>query len=320
MRYIPARLLSLFVGTLALGACNGVNAGGVLAQPVAASARQPDLGGVTEDRLYLSALPSVTQYAVSGNRHHSLCHDSLPPMKPYNWGGIGVNAAHVLYVPVPSLNKIFTFTADCGTAGPTLSDPNGKPSDVAFDNKSGVVYVSNFANPCVEVYDAGATSPTRSLCESGFPYGPYAVAVHGGDVYATMSKLCEDPNYQCFYLVQFPHGRQKGARVMPLSEAFFQNVVGITFDLKGNLLAFSAFGAVYIYPPPYRGDPGRACGVAFDANYYGALDGSNRLLYVESGDSVGVYTYPDCKLKYFIRSKYNNGAPIGIAVDTQSGG
>lgn len=314
MRYIPVRILSLFVGTLAVSACNGIGAGGVLAQPGAASARQPDRGEVKGDRLYLSSLPWVKEYSVSGKRHRLLCYDTLPPMKPYSWGGIGVSAAHVLYVPVPSLSKVFTFTADCGAAGPTLSDPGGAPSDVAFDDKRAIVYVSNYGKRCVQVYENGATSPTRSLCVPGYPYGAWAVAVHGGDVYATLSKLCEDPKYQCSYLVKFPHGRQRGAHVLPLREQNFQDTVGITFDLKGNLLAFSALGDVGIYRPPYRGEPRRTCETL--AGYFGALDSSNKRLYV----GARVFTYPGCKYKYTVRSGHWSNVPTGVAVDTQSDG
>jgi hypothetical protein len=189
---------------------------------------------------------------------------------------------------------------------------------VAFDDKRAIVYVSNFGNPCVEVYEDGATSPTRSLCEPGYPYGAYGVAVHEGDVYATVSKLCSDPKYQCSYLVKFPHGRQRGAHVLPLEEETFQDTVGITFDLKGNLLAFSALGYVGIYPPPYTGAPGRTCSLL--GGYYGALDRSNQRLYVGAGNGVRVFTYPGCKYKYFVRSKIRSDVPIGVAVDTQSGG
>lgn len=111
-----------------------------------------------------------------------------------------MNAAHVVYVPVSSLDKIFTFAAGCGAAGATLSDPGGKPGDVAFDDRTGKVYVSDFGKPCIEVYEGGATSPARRLCKRGY-FGAWSVAVHGDDVYATMPKPCEDSKYQCFYLV-----------------------------------------------------------------------------------------------------------------------
>jgi hypothetical protein len=52
-------------------------------------------------------------------------------------------------------------------------------------------------------------------------------------------------------------------------------------------------------------------------DYFGALDGRNEHLYVEAGNGVAVYSYPDCTYRYFIKSKVNNY--VGIAVDPQSG-
>ncbi|HEX4012665.1 MAG TPA: hypothetical protein VHX17_02110 [Candidatus Cybelea sp.] len=80
-------------------------------------------------------------------------------------------------------------------------------------------------------------------------------------------------------------------------------------------MGFSYLGAVDIYPPPYRGNPGRTCTVRGDMGYFGALDGRNEHLYV--GNGVAVYSYPDCTYRYFIKSKVNNY--VGIAVDPQSG-
>ena len=317
---MPTRLFSILVGVLAISACSGIGAGPSLAQPDAFSWSPPHSAGAKGDRLYVSVLPSVAGYAASGNRHRSVCRASLPADK-YDWGGIGVSAAHVLYVPVASLDTIFTLTANCKPAGPSLSDPGGVPSDVAFDDKLGIVYVSNFAHGCVEVYEHGATSPTRQLCEAGFNTS-YAVAVREGDVYATIGQLCDGSMYECTYLVKYPHGRQKGAHVLPLNEGYFRYTVGITFDLKGDLLAFSPLGYALIYPPPYQGEPGRWCTLRFQTNY-GALDGSNKRLYVGAtitGPGVEVYSYPSCTYKYFISFRGGGAAyGIGVAVDPQSG-
>jgi hypothetical protein len=313
MRHIPARICLFLVSALAISACSGIAAGPSLADPDALSLLQPSAGEVKKDRLYVSSLPAIREYAVSGNRYRPLCVNAVPPTS-YVWGGIGVNATHLLYVPVFSLHEIFTFAANCGPAGPTLSDPAGGPVDVAFDNKLGIVYVSD-ASGCVEVYEDDATSPTRRLCESGFT-GAYSVAVRSDDVYATVFKLCDDQIYECSYLVRYPHGRQKGARVLPLTEEYFDTTVGITFDLKGNLLAFSYLGEVMIYPPPYQGTPSRWCTVEYSSEY-GALDSSNKLLYTSAGGGVAVFSYPSCKYKYFIAQKSHAG--VGVAVDTQSG-
>ncbi len=321
MRFMPTRLLSFLVGALALSACNGIGASPYLAHASAVSWRQPDSTGAKGDRLYISVLPSIAGYAASGNRHRSLCRASLSADK-YDWGGIGVNAAHVLYVPVASLDTIFALTANCKPAGPSLSDPGGRPSDVAFDDKLGIAYVSNFAQGCVEVYEHGATSPTRQLCEPGFNWS-YAVSVHQGDVYATVAQPCDGSMYACSYLVEYPHGRQKGAHVLPLNMGYFRYTAGITFDLKGNLLAFSPLGYVDIYPPPYRGDPARRC-ILMGTSTYGALDGSNKRLYVGANytsPGAAVYSYPSCTFKYYIHFRNSGGEASGngVAVDTQSG-
>lgn len=78
LRCLPARLLALFIGALTTSACSGAAAGGVLGRPAAVSPSQYNSGEAKGDRLYLSALPTVTEYAVSGKRHHALCRNRCP--------------------------------------------------------------------------------------------------------------------------------------------------------------------------------------------------------------------------------------------------
>jgi hypothetical protein len=72
----------------------------------------------------------------------------------------------------------------------TLSDSTGFPVDVAVDNNSGTVYVTNFfqngSKPgVVEVYAGGSTTPTSTLSDPNMTYAFYDAVDNQGNLYVT---------------------------------------------------------------------------------------------------------------------------------------
>jgi hypothetical protein len=206
---------------------------------------------------------------------------------------------------------ILTFGANCGPPGPTLSDPNGQPSDVAFDNKKdNIVYVSDTKTNGIDVYEKGATSPTRTLYNSAIT-GAFGVAVDGeGNVYQAGANSAK--------IVEFPHGKQSGSAV--LSVTGLSRPIGLEFDVKGNLLVIDYNVGVLVYTPPFNGAPARTISTK-GSSAFGKLDKTNQNVYVgdlQSG-SADVYAYPSGTYEYSITKGLKRKNSVeGIAVDPPS--
>jgi len=81
----------------------------------------------------------------------------------------------------------------------TLQDPAGPATDVAVDNKSGTVYVTDFFgyaqgcgsgnNGLVEVYAGGSTTPTSTLSDPNMNYAFNDAIDNHGNLYVTFLKL-----------------------------------------------------------------------------------------------------------------------------------
>lgn len=259
---------------------------------------------------------SIPEYVVPDPRNRPpKCQDALQGFIGSS-SGIAVNAAHTLYVPNPNTGQILTFAPNCQGEGVTLSDPGGGPTAVAFDNNKRIAYASENNGDCVTVYERAATSPTRSLCNSAL-VGSCGVAVDPrGNVYASSI------NYRHYNdaIVVFPKGRQQGSRVLPIT-GFDYQPCGIAFDRRGNLLIFAFYGGVYIYAPPFKGPPTRHFRTKGFPEY-GALDRSNRTLYLSSaGSTVDVYDYPKGTFEYSLNVGPSSRAlgVSGAAVDPPSG-
>jgi hypothetical protein len=104
--------------------------------------------------------------------------------------GLFVDSKGSLWVADASAQEVFQFAA--GTQAPvlTLNDPNGVPYDVAVDETSGTVYVTeyqNHVNPntLVEVYAKGSTRPTGSLSDPEARNGGYDAVDNQGNLYVT---------------------------------------------------------------------------------------------------------------------------------------
>lgn len=237
------------------------------------------------------------------------CSDTLPN---YGASGIGVDAKRVLYIPLFTTKTILTFKPNCGHAGPTLNDPNGEPIDVAFDNTKNIVYVDDYSTNRIDVYENGATSPTRTLSNPAVNITEGIGVDAQGDVFQS-SFGSVTPS-----IVEYPKGHQKNSKVLGLTG--LSSPVGLEFDLKGNLIVidegiYSTPPEILIYAPPFKGAPKKTI-VPQDGSAYGKLDAANRKLYVSDigHHSVDVYAYPSLKFKYTI-SNGLGGLTSGVAVD-----
>jgi hypothetical protein len=96
-------------------------------------------------------------------------------------------------------SSVLEFAPGNSTPVKTLQDSAGSASDVAVDNASGTVYVTNFfnyTNGCisgnngvVEVYANGSTSPTATLSDPHMNYAFNDAVDNNGNVYVTYLEL-----------------------------------------------------------------------------------------------------------------------------------
>ncbi len=97
------------------------------------------------------------------------------------------------------LSSALEFASGGTTPIKTLKDPAGSASDVAVDNVSGTVYVTNFFdythgcasgnNGAVEVYANGSTTPTGTLTDPHMNYAFNDAVDDRGNLYVTYLEL-----------------------------------------------------------------------------------------------------------------------------------
>ena len=251
---------------------------------------------------------SLYQYGVPNRKNHRPTCEHTSLTAP-GTDGISVNEAHILYVPDENTGRILTFGPSChAQAATNLVDPKGKPFDVAFDNQSDTVFVSDIKKNCVEVYEHGSASPTRQLCSSS------ASSTSGVSVDANGNVYQSSPGNST--IIEFPHGREKGNRPLPLTG--LSKPDGLEFDLQGNLIVTDYDMGVLIYANPFKGPPDQY--IATGPAEFAKLDSSDKHLYVAlyGSNTVMVYTYPQGVYEYSISKGLPNGVD-GIAVDPPSG-
>lgn len=96
-------------------------------------------------------------------------------------------------------SSVLEFAPGNSTPIKTLQDPAGPATDVAVDNASGTVYVTNFFdytkgcasgnNGAVEVYAKGSTTPTGTLTDPHMNYAFNDAVDDKGNLYVTYLKL-----------------------------------------------------------------------------------------------------------------------------------
>jgi hypothetical protein len=118
--------------------------------------------------------------------------------------GLFVDAKRNLWVALAGdckkqFSSVLEFAPGNSTPIKTLSDPYGPATDVAVDNASGTVYVTNFFNyttgcasgnnGAVEVYANGSTTPTGSLSDPHMNYAFNDAVDNHGNLYVTYLQL-----------------------------------------------------------------------------------------------------------------------------------
>ncbi len=118
--------------------------------------------------------------------------------------GLFVDKHHHLWVAISGncktqLSSVLEFAPGNPTPIRTLQDPDGSATDVAVDNRSGTVYVTNFFNyttgcasgnnGVVEVYRGGADTPTSTLSDPHMNYAFNDAVDDRGNLYVTYLEL-----------------------------------------------------------------------------------------------------------------------------------
>lgn len=228
--------------------------------------------------------------------------------------GLGVDASGVLWVPLGDGAHVRSYASDCGHPGLALRDPKGQASDVAFNNKTGTIYVDNAqsvggGSGFIGVYPKGKESASGKLTNAS-AYRPFAVATdEDGNVFQSFTSATGSVG-----VVEYPGGR-KGGKVLPLSG--LTQPGGITLDKHSNLLVVDSGAlSVLIFPAPYSGSPKETIAMK-GTPVYAKLDKSNSRLFVSNYDagSVDVFAYPSGKYLYSINKYlYQPNYIEGIAV------
>lgn len=118
--------------------------------------------------------------------------------------GLFVDRHHNLWVAISGdcknqFSSVLKFAPGNPNPIKTLQDSAGSAQDVAIDNKSGTVYVTNFFNytkgcasgnnGVVEVYAHGSTSPTGTLSDPHMNYAFNDAVDNHGNLYVTYLEL-----------------------------------------------------------------------------------------------------------------------------------
>ncbi len=164
--------------------------------PVAATPRM-DASGCGKSRVYVTSYNNSV-YVYNQTRHlKTPCGQITGVTNPQ---GLFVDKHHNLWVAISGncktqYSSVLEFGPKSSTPIKTLQDSAGSAADVAIDNASGTVYVTNFfdyTNGCasgnngvVEVYAHGSTTPTGTLSDPNMTYAFNDAVDNQGNLYVT---------------------------------------------------------------------------------------------------------------------------------------
>jgi DNA-binding beta-propeller fold protein YncE len=184
--------LALASGCSLSPASSGSASGGNVFAPSQSFVRGPqsvhmDASACGTHVLYAASYNNTVQIFNEGALHQGACGSITGLSNPQ---GLFVDSSGDLWVVNQGPKQVLEFPPGGQMPMLTLSDPSGYPVDVAVDNHSGTVYVSNFfqngsAPGVIEVYPKGATSPTATLSDPNMQYAFYDAVDDKGNLYVT---------------------------------------------------------------------------------------------------------------------------------------
>ena len=104
--------------------------------------------------------------------------------------GLFVDSKGNLWVADAATQRVYVFAPGNPGAIETLNDPDGQPSAVAVNEKSNIVYVTEYENNMdatnlVQVYENGSMMPTGTLGDPSARNGGFAAVDASGNLYVT---------------------------------------------------------------------------------------------------------------------------------------
>jgi hypothetical protein len=233
--------------------------------------------------------------------------------------GVGIQpGSRNFYDPDGGSRTVIIHKPACGAqVGVALSDPNGQPADVAFNDTTGTRYVSNIFNSggaagSIQVYKKTDTTPSSQLSDPTF-FELFGLDTdHSGNVWITFSD-----SSGVGHLAEFIGGK------MP---AHIHNITGLSRPggveiAKSKLMIIvdinTSTPQAGIYKPPYTGAPTKIIPLK-NAAVWGMLDLANKNLYVVSfaSSSLDVYKWPSGTYEYSVTNGIPSGSNAeGVAVD-----
>ncbi len=188
------RFVSIVVSLSALTACAG---GSTLYAGVPASNARMDATGCGKSVVYVTSYNNSVYIYDQMHNSQTPCGQITGVTNPQ---GLFVDKKRNLWVAVSGncktqFSSVLEFAPGNSTPIKTLQDPAGSATDVAVDNASGTVYVTNFFdysqgcasgnNGAVEVYANGSTSPTSTLTDPKMTYAFNDAVDDKGNLYVT---------------------------------------------------------------------------------------------------------------------------------------
>jgi len=224
--------------------------------------------------------------------------------------GIGVNAAHDLYVPNAGTRTLNVYGPKCGKLLESVAIPGSiQDSDVAFNEKTKTAYVDLTTPAEVLPIKFGAKSFGTALACAPIA-NSYDVGVDAkGNVYQGGITSSGAP------ILAVWKGAKGSCQTLNVTGLGFP--VGLAFDAKSNLIVTDIGTGVLIYKPPYSGAPTRTITPKGEAPY-SALDAKGVNLYVANltAGSVDVYKYGSGTYEYSITNGITQtNQPWGVAID-----
>jgi hypothetical protein len=208
-RFSAAALGGALLVVPALGGCGGTAMpapGGTAADlsrtnPSKAPAPRMKAAGCGKSIVYVTSYDNSVYIYKQKHNGQTPCGQITGVTNPQ---GLFVDKQRNLWVAVAGdcrtqFSSVFEFAPGGTTPIKTLQDPDGPATDVAVDNKSGTVYVTNFFdyakgcgsgnNGVVEVYTGGSTTPTGTLSDPNMNYAFNDAVDNEGNLYVTYLKL-----------------------------------------------------------------------------------------------------------------------------------